>query len=102
MASDLVAGDTGSKLRVTCIDAATKAKLDLTGKTVKLIWARPSNGGAVVKTMSVVDAPNGVAEYQFAANEIEAPQMVFDVKVYNADATVLSSLNTLVEQVREN
>lgn len=68
---DIMAGDGGTKLRVTIREAETEAALDLTGKTVQLRWS--VNGGAVVtKSMTVLNqATNkGQAEYQFLTTDL--------------------------------
>ncbi len=70
---DVMAGDGGTKLRVTIRDAASNAPVDLTGKTVQLRYSL--NGGAVViKTMTVLNqATNkGQAEYQFLTTDLTA------------------------------
>ena len=63
---ELVAGDGGSKIRVTILDTITKDPIDLTSKTVKARYS--INGGTTVeKTMTALNqATNkGQAEYQF-------------------------------------
>lgn len=73
MASILVAGDSGSILRVTVRDRETKALLDLTGKTVQLRYAM--NGGATVeKSMTLLNqtTSTGQAQYQFLSTDLTA------------------------------
>lgn len=68
---EFVAGDRGSKLRITINDSLTSDPVDLTSKTVTARYAL--NGGATVeKTMTVLDqATNkGQAEYQFTAADL--------------------------------
>jgi hypothetical protein len=70
---DLVAGDGGSKLRVTIRDNSTQDPIDLSGKTVKVRYA--INGGTVQeRAMIVLDQAfsKGQAEYQFLTSDIVA------------------------------
>lgn len=70
---DVVAGDGGSKLRVTIRDSATQDPIDLSGKTVKVHYK--INGGALQeRSMTVLDqaANKGQAEYQFLTTDITA------------------------------
>jgi hypothetical protein len=98
MSATFVEGDTGSKLRVTCIDNDTRLAIPLAGKTVRLRW--DSGSRMVERTMSVVDAPNGMAEYQFAAGELVSGLMQFEVEIQDGSGNVISSLSLLREQVR--
>lgn len=68
---DLVAGDGGSKLRVTLRDSATQEPIDLSGKTVKVRYAINS-GSVQERAMIVLDqaASKGQAEYQFLTSDI--------------------------------
>ncbi len=69
----LVAGDGGSKLRVTILDSITSDPFDVNGKTAKLRYS--INGGATVeKTMTVLDqiTNKGKVEYQFLVADLTA------------------------------
>lgn len=90
---DFVTGDTGSKLQVTCKEASTGTAIVLSSATVRLKWI--SDGTVVSRTMTVTDATNGIAEYQFAADELEAPSMRFDVEI-----TTASGVRTAADVVR--
>jgi len=94
-----VSGDTGSKLQVTCKDDDTGTAIDLTGSTVQLQW-KDRSGTFVEKTMTVTDAANGVAEYQFAAGELFAKKMLFEVEITDSSGNVIRSLSLLEEDVR--
>jgi hypothetical protein len=94
----LVAGDTASKRRVTCFDNDTGLPFDLTGATVKLKWK--SAGALVTRTMAVVDAAGGVAEYQFLAGEIVVPSMTFEVEITDSAGKVVRSLQLDTVPVR--
>lgn len=70
-AIELVAGDTGTVLVATVRKSSDKSVVDLTGATVRLKYT--IDGGALAtKTMTVTDAANGKAEYQFTTGELTA------------------------------
>ncbi len=95
-----VSGDTGSKLEVTCKDDDTGVVIDLTGSTVKLKWDDAA-GVLQTKTMTITDAVNGIAEYQFLASELFPRQMKFEVEITDAAAKVLHNIELIRENVRE-
>lgn len=97
--ADFVAGDTGSKLEVTCQKNSDGSVINLTGSTVTLQW-KDKAGVLVEKVMTITDAVNGIAEYQFAADELVAPLMHFQVKITDASGKVLHSLELIRETVR--
>ncbi len=95
-----VAGDTGSKLKVTCKNDADSSVINLTGSTVKLKW-KDSGGTLQTKTMTVLTpATNGQAEYQFAANELYAGTVNFEVEITDSGGKIIRSLDVIVEKVR--
>lgn len=70
---ELVAGDGGTRLRVTILDSLTKDPIDLTAKTVQLRYTL--NAGATVhKTMTALNQASnkGQAEYLFLAADLTA------------------------------
>lgn len=70
---DLVAGDGGSKLRVTIRDSQSGELIDLTGKTIKVRYA--INGGVLQqRDMTALNqtTSKGQAEYQFLAADLTA------------------------------
>lgn len=97
--ADLVTGDTGSKLKVTCLDSGTNLPVNLSGSTVRLRWE--GEAGVVTKVMSITDATNGKVEYQFLANDIIAPKMRFEVEITDAGGFVVSNLELIELEVRE-
>ncbi len=99
-AFSFVEDDTASKLRVTCKNKGTGVAIDLTGSTVQLQW-KTRKGEFVEKTMSHVDATNGIAEYQFLTGELAAPNMKFEVEITGAGGNILRSLDVLYELVRK-
>ena len=97
--TDLVTGDTGSKLVISCKDSSTQA-IDLTGSTVRLIW-EGEDGTLKTPTMDIVDAALGVVSYQFAAGEIFAPKMVFEVEVTDSAGQIVTCVDKFQLIVRE-
>lgn len=95
---DFVTGDTGSKLEVTCKDSDTGVAVSLTGATVRLKWV--SDGDVEARIMTVTSASGGVAEYQFAAGELEAPAMRFDVEITDASGYVRTAVDIVRIAVR--
>lgn len=100
MSADLVAGDRGSMLIVTCRNNATKDVIDLTGKTVRLRYA--INGGAdQEKDMAVQDpAANGKAAYQFAAADLTAGCFEGEILLQAGAPDQVTSVGKFYLQVR--
>lgn len=95
-----VAGDTGSKLRVTCKNDSDNTVIDLTDATVKLKW-KDSSGTLQSKTMTIISpATNGIAEYQFASGELYSGTMSFEIEITDAGGKIIKSLDYIVERVR--
>lgn len=94
-----VSGDTGSKLEVTCKDDDTGLVIDLTGSTVKLKWLDIVKA-LQTKTMTITDAINGIAEYQFLANELFGRQMKFEVEITDSGGEVLRNIELIRESCR--
>lgn len=98
MGYELVSGDTASALQVRCRDNQTKLPIDLTGATVRLKWMSGAN--IVSRTMTIVDAVQGVARYQFATGELEPGDMRFEVEITDSGGKIMRSLDLIVESVR--
>ena len=94
-----VAGDTGSVLRVTCTNDSDDSAIDLTGCTVVLKW-RNASGVLTSQTMTIVTAASGICEYRFAAGELFAPSMAFEVQITDASSRVIRSLSLIETSVR--
>lgn len=94
-----VAGDTGSKLEVTCKNDADNSAINLTGATVKLKW-KDSGGALQTKTMTITGAATGVAEYQFLTGELFAGTTDFEVEITDAGGKIIRCLDLLREKVR--
>jgi hypothetical protein len=98
--TDLVTGDTGSRLVCTVKDKSTGTARNLTGAAVKLRW-RDNDRVVVTKTATVTDAAGGVCEYVFGAGEIIAPSMKIEVEVTDNTGKVTTSVDTIDLTVRE-
>ena len=98
MRYDFVQDDTGSTLRVECIDAVGSV-IDITGGTVTLKW-RDKTRQLITRNMSMIDAANGVAEYQFVAGELFAPSMDITVRIVDSGGKVLHSREPIKISVR--
>jgi hypothetical protein len=97
-----VSGDTGSKLRVTCRNDSDNSVIDLTGATVALRWYNRATDAVIERTMSIINpATGGQAEYQFAAAELVAPEMDFEVRITDSGGKIVRSLDLLAEGVRQ-
>ncbi len=99
MSVELVTGDTGSVLTVTCTDNDSGAVINLTGATVKLRWE--GNTALVTKTMTIADAAGGIATYRFLAGEIIFPKMKFEVEITDATGYITTNLELIEIEVRE-
>lgn len=94
-----VAGDTGSKLKVTCKNDADNTAINLTGATLKLKW-KNSGGVLVSQTMTITSAATGVAEYQFLTGELFAGTMDFEVEITDAGGKIIRCLDLISEKIR--
>lgn len=100
--SDFVAGDQ-TLLRATFRNRQNKTLVDLTGATVRLIW-RIDGGTKVTRVMTIVDAPGGVASYQFAGDEITSiaygSTMTAEAEVTDAGGRVLTQVKVMEFKIR--
>jgi hypothetical protein len=99
---DLVAGDGGSKLRVTIKDNVTNELVDLTGKTVKVRYS--INGGTLQqRDMTALDqtASKGQAEYLFLAADLSATgEMKGEVRLQHGLADQLTTVDTFYLKIK--
>lgn len=98
---DFVARDTASKLRVTCKDNDTGAVINLSGATVVLRWKNAAGTAMIERTMNIVNAGAGLAEYQFAPNELFSSIMHFEVRITDSGGAVMHSTGIIDASVRE-
>lgn len=98
MPYDVVAGDTGTILRVTIKDTAGAA-VDLTGASAVFRWA--GIAGLVEVAAVITDAVNGVVSHKFMAGEITAPDMSIEVEVTDSGGFKLTGLDLIKLTVRQ-
>lgn len=96
---DYTAGDTKSKFYISAKDESGNI-ITLSGATVTLRWKNQA-GALVSQTMTVTDAANGLAEYQFAAGELFAPSMAFEVQIVDGAGKILSSVENIQVAVKK-
>jgi hypothetical protein len=96
---DLVQNDTGSKLVIACVKRSDGQPVDLTGATVTLKF-RSGPSAILTQAMTVTDATNGIAEYQFLTGELLADEFKAEVEVLDAGGKLLSSLSFIQHRVR--
>jgi hypothetical protein len=100
MIYDLVQEDGGSKLVVHCKDDETKAAIDLTGSTVFLDFR--SNQGQQASRPMVIRTPAtaGIVECLFAAEELKAGTLKFQVRIVDNLNRPLTQLEPVALYVR--
>ena len=98
-AYSFVADDDASTYRLTCRDNDTNAVLDLTNSTVELRWT-DADGNVQTRNMTIENAAGGIVSYQFLEGELFAGVMGFEVAVLDAAGDELTSLDVLLERVR--
>ena len=96
---EFVANDTGSALVITAKKQSDRTVIVLTGSTVRL---RYSISGATtqVKTMTITDAVNGVAQYQFLTGELIAGTMKGEIEITDSTSKITTSVVPFVVEVR--
>lgn len=90
MPINLVAGDTGSVLKVTCtrIDGSI---IDLTGAGVNLFW-RATRGAPQKREMEIEGDPkDGIVYYQFQAGDLVMGGLVGEIEITFSDGKTLTS-----------
>jgi hypothetical protein len=97
---NFVEGDTASILEVKCIDAFTSLPINMTGSTAKLKWVNRAKV-TLLKNMTITDAINGVAQYNFGVGELEPPTMSFDVVITNSNNKTLTCREIVQINVRK-
>jgi hypothetical protein len=96
--SDFVAGNTGAKLRVQCLDVDTAEPIVLSGAAVDVRW-RIAGRPAVTRSMTIVDQVEGLAEYEFDSGELVCGQLKADVVLTLPNGT-LTCIDSVVADVR--
>jgi len=85
---DAIEGDTARKLKITAL-RSDGVPVNLTGATVTFRY-RDANGQPQSRVMTVIDPINGVAEYQFAANELVAPTLYYQINIVDGSGNELT------------
>jgi|SRR5215831_10191848 len=100
MATDLVAGDTGSVLRVTLLDNETSNPVPgLASSTVRMKY-RARNGQLVTRQMTIQDAVAAIVTYQFVAGELIAGPLTGEFEVVDSGGQIVTSLTPFNLTVR--
>lgn len=99
MSVDFVTGDTGSKLSIVCVDVQGNV-ISLVNSTVLLRWKNAIHA-VVAESMTVVDAVNGIAEYQFGATDLFSPAMFFEVEITDQNTFIVTNLDLIEVEVRD-
>jgi hypothetical protein len=94
-----VAGDTNSKLQVTCKRTDTGAVIDVTTATVTLRWS-VNEGTTTEDTMTKEDAVNGIVSYTWGTDELEAGILKCEVEI-DSGGNVVTSLEAMRFSVRD-
>lgn len=104
MSFDFVAGDTGSWLKVQCVDAYNVPMAVPLGSTVTLRWKTSGLGVTPVvykeKTMNIDDPETGKVSYRFLGTELVAGKMRFEVVVTDVLTNKVTSVNVIEVSVR--
>jgi hypothetical protein len=97
--TDFVSGDTGSTLLVTCTDDAGEV-INISGSTVKIRW-KEAAGTVAEKDMTVTDGAAGECSYKFAAGELFAPGMAFEIEITDSGSFKLTNVDLIAVTVRK-
>jgi hypothetical protein len=97
--AEFVSGDTASTLALTLVDDSGAA-INLTNCTVKLHWVG-EDGVVVNKSMTIVSAAAGTCSYKFAAEELFASGMEFEVEVTDSNGYKLTNPDLITIPVRK-
>ena len=97
---NLVAGDVGRVLQFTLTDSFGNA-YNLSGTTPLLFW-RTSNGVSTKKSLTIVDALNGIASYTTQSDDLVEGELVLEVELdnYGTFGTILTTDVPIVLIVR--
>lgn len=99
---DLVAGDSGSTLRVTIKDSVTKDAIDLTGKSVKLLFSI-SEGATQERTMTPLNQTTntGQADYLFTSSDlVSAGELRGEVRLQEGLADQITTVDTFYLRIK--
>lgn len=89
-----VAGDTITKLRVTCKDLANSLAINLVVSTVRLKY-KINDGALQTKLMTIVSPATGLVEYQFNASELTEGWFVGEVEITDNSTSRTNTSNKI-------
>jgi hypothetical protein len=95
-----VSGDTGSRLRVRCLNIDGTV-IDLTNVVVGIEWFDRATDAVISQGMTILNPVLGTAEYLFQAGELVSPSMSFEIMITDASNEVIRSLQLVDVAVRE-
>lgn len=106
MSTDVVAGDSGTLLRVSLSNKQTRQPVDLSGATVNLKY-RIDGGPLETRAMTIVaPATSGIAEYRFASSDLVLGAGVshgllrYEIEVTDAGGKITTSLDIVSLTIR--
>ena len=95
-----VENDTGSALRITCIDDETELPVNLTNKTVYIRF-KINSGATASQVMTILNTASGTVQYQFQAGELLRGTLYVAVRIIdNSDTTHVTQLDPFTYLVR--
>ncbi len=97
---NFVKGDTDSALRVTCLDNVTSNPINLKNNEVSISW-RDTKDNIQTRIMEIIDEVKGITQYQFQDNELEPPEMLFEVNVKYSNGKNVSCKQLIKVIVRD-
>ena len=86
METRFVEGDSGSAVEITCM-LTDGTPIDLRNAVVAFNF-QVEGQVAIKKDMSVIDGPNGIAQYHFLASELVVGPMIAEVEITEAGERV--------------
>jgi len=101
MGIEFVQLDTGSKIKLHCVDDDLDTAIDLTGGTVRLRY-KIAGGALQTRVMSIVGAPvNGDADYLFQSGELTpGGGLECEFEITDSGGKVITSLETFKFGIR--
>jgi len=96
---NFVEGDTGSTLQVKCIDSVSSNPISLLDSTVQIKWIGERHCPEY-RDMEIIDEVNGIVQYTFDIDELEAPSMNFDIIITDSDGRFVTCKNLVRVNVR--
>ena len=99
-AIEFVAGDTGSKLVVTCKNNQDGSVFDLTGASLKLNFKIDSGATKTPAMTVLIPATDGKGEYTFISTDLVAGRMQAAAEITDSAGKIITQLVPFVFAVR--